>query len=192
MIKKEIYPEYKIETIGVSGKKNTDKHLFSELLQNYLEKTTRRSVVKTGFSAPLYQTLIDLFSPKLTWEHLQNKEVPVPGLEVGGKPVTGRMLVQSLGDYCKSIYPNVLIDRVFKHRIFEYLYIIHDVRFPEEAKAIIEHDGLLIRIEKDDDGSDTHITETALDGFDFPIVVNYGTRLHMQQAVEKIVQSIKV
>lgn len=51
-------------------------------------------------------------------------------------------------------------------------WIISDVRFPNEAQAIKEHDGILIRVNRDTGYNDTHPSEVALDnysGFDYVI-----------------------
>ena len=189
MISKLEVPAYRIETIGISGRKDTNKHLCAELVQASIEEIDRkRRIVKAGFSEPIYGMLISLFSPKLTWEYMQDKSDEIPGLQIDGKPATGRLLMQSFGDYCKSIYPNVFIDRVFKQRIHGYLYILYDVRFPEEAEAILSHNGTVIRIESD--GDDNHITETALDNFNFPIVMKCADKKEMKDNIKEIVSAL--
>lgn len=51
-------------------------------------------------------------------------------------------------------------------------WIVPDVRFPNEAKAIKEHGGILLRVNRDTGYNDTHASEIALDnysGFDYVI-----------------------
>lgn len=190
MIKTATYPKTKIDTIGIAGKKNTNKKLFASVLQSQIECRCERQVMRTGFAEPIYQTLISMFSPKLTWEHLGNKEMVVPGLIFEGAPVTGRMLLQKFGEFGRSFTPSVWVDRAFKHRLHGCLYIIHDVRLPDEAEAIIKNNGIIIRIEPQESATDNHITETALDKFDFPIVVESNGRESMQADTEEIVKNI--
>ncbi|WP_432482563.1 deoxynucleotide monophosphate kinase family protein [Kineococcus esterisolvens] len=71
---------------------------------------------------------------------------------------------------------------------------ITDVRFPNEADAIRERDGLVIRVNRpgvgpavSEDGG-VHESETALDGYDFDLVVdNVGSTTMLQQVVRDLV-----
>lgn len=193
MVEKLQTTDNKIEVIGISGKKETGKRMFAEILQNELEEGCSRPIVTIGYADQIYQTLISLFSPKLRWDHAKAKNEPIPGLEVDGKTATMSKLLQDFGIYAKKIYPNVWIDRVFKHRLHDYFYIIHDVRLIDEAEAVNKNKGILIRLQTDIKPEDTHITETALDDYDFPIVVNVnGDREAMRNDIKEIIGNLNV
>lgn len=53
-------------------------------------------------------------------------------------------------------------------------WIIPDVRFPNEIKAIKNRDGIIIRLQRpDNDNGDNHLSETALDEYDgYDYVIN--------------------
>jgi hypothetical protein len=193
-IEKTIYPSVRLEVIGISGKKDTGKKIFAEILQNEMEEICSKPIVIAGYADQIYQTLISLFSPKLKWEHAQNKNEPIAGLKVDNEEATMTKLLQNFGIYAKNIDPSVWIDRVFKHRIPDYFYIIHDVRLVDEANAVINNKGTLIRLQTDIyDKEDKHITETALDDFDFPIVVSVnGDRVAMKNDIREIVRNLNV
>jgi hypothetical protein len=193
MIKKQTYPNYKIETIGISGKKKTGKKEFAVILQNALEaRGVSKPIIKAGFADAIYQTLISLFSPKLTWDNFKNKEEIIPGIALpNGEPANARTLLQHFGAMCMCMSPTVWIDRIFKHRLHDYIYIIYDVRLPNEAAAVMNHKGILIRL--DSPVQDEHITETALDDFKgFDIVLECKTRGEMKDDIQEIVKSMNV
>ena len=69
--------------------------------------------------------------------------------------------------------------------------IITDVRFKNEAKAIKDKGGILIRIESDRPETDLHISEIDLDNygkFDFEVINNKDTSL--ENLKEKIKNNI--
>ena len=69
-------------------------------------------------------------------------------------------------------------------------WIISDVRFPNEARAIKERGGILIQIVRDSAPISDHISETALDGYDnfHYIVKNNGTIGDLKDQIENILK----
>ena len=51
-------------------------------------------------------------------------------------------------------------------------WIFTDCRFPNEAKAIKEKNGIIIRVERNTEYNDNHESETALDTWNFDYIVN--------------------
>lgn len=79
-----------------------------------------------------------------------------------------------------SIYPN---------------WVITDTRFPNEAKAITKHDGILIRVERlETDGkAGNHPSETSLDNYTFDhIIHNNGTLDELLLQVQDILKYRKI
>lgn len=72
-------------------------------------------------------------------------------------------------------------------------WIITDVRYPNEAKAIKDRGGILIRINRNTGFNDNHISETALDnydGWDY-IIDNNGTLTDLFNQVKEIYEKIR-
>lgn len=115
-----------------------------------------------------------------------------------GGNYTMRELLQKFGtEVGRAISPNLWVDvliasyrRGFQHypdyahtedgnRIaigmaqIEPHWIVPDVRFPNEAKAIKEHGGILLRVNRDTGYNDTHASEIALDNYsEFDYVID--------------------
>jgi hypothetical protein len=72
--------------------------------------------------------------------------------------------------------------------------VVDDVRFFNELSAIVEADGVLIRIVRPDiKSSDTHQSETEQQKFieDFTIEAEYGNLLSVHKQIEQILATIK-
>ena len=117
--------------------------------------------------------------------------------------LTPRKLLQLLGTEAgrQIIHPNIWVNALFadfENNKSDWLsatnsnWIITDVRFPNEAKAVKDRGGILIRINRPqylDNGlvirKDEHLSETALDdydGFDY-VIENDGT---VQDLIDKV------
>jgi len=65
-------------------------------------------------------------------------------------------------------------------------WIITDVRFPNEAESVMDHGGILIRVNKDGD-TGNHPSETGLDDWEFEYTIdNNGTIEDLIEEVEHI------
>jgi hypothetical protein len=139
-----------------------------------------------------------------------NRMVPYPPPSRGFKvePMTPRQLLQLLGTDCgrKIIHPNIWVNATFSDyrpldpekrasmgNLLDYSactwpgWIITDVRFPNEAKAIKDKKGLLIRVSIDRElkVEDPHESETALDyydGFDYHLIHGMSYEVGLKQA----------
>jgi len=132
---------------------------------------------------------------------------------------TPRLLLQLLGTECgrQIIHPNIWVNATmvnYKQEIiskeitkigFEVIgnypdWIITDVRFPNEAKAITDRDGINIRINRPDafnlpnDGtgiktrieSNLHPSETSLDNYEFDYIINNDG------SIEELIEKVKI
>jgi len=92
----------------------------------------------------------------------------------GRKDDAGRQLLQELGVGCRE----VLGADVWVQALMSTLTgpsVIVDVRFPNEVDAIADHGGIVLRIVRPSVGPcRNHVSETALDDVDLPVVVNDG------------------
>lgn len=85
-----------------------------------------------------------------------------------------RGLLQRLGTECgrQLIDDNVWVNATFSNLNPDGRYAISDCRFLNEAEAVRERGGKVIRIERPGVGpANTHASETSLDGYDFDAVV---------------------
>lgn len=107
--------------------------------------------------------------------------------------MTPRLLLQLVGTNCGRdiIHPNLWVNSLFSEykgpKMSEYnpsKWIIPDMRFPNELKAVQEKGGLIIRIERpnkneitlDDLSKTLHPSETSLDHIKFEnVIINDGT-----------------
>lgn len=94
--------------------------------------------------------------------------------------MTNREFLQKLGtEIGRNIHPDLWV--LYLMQIYESnpdsKWIITDVRFPNEADAIISHGGIVIKVERDTGLDDQHISEHALDDYEhFSYVIkNNGT-----------------
>lgn len=80
--------------------------------------------------------------------------------------LTYREFLQLLGtDMMRSmVHPDIWVITRFLDYQQDSHWLIPDVRFPNEAKAILEKGGFIIRIEKEALSKDNHPSEIALDG----------------------------
>jgi len=86
---------------------------------------------------------------------------------------------ERLGDYIKRVTP-------------ASKWIITDVRFPNEAQAIKDRGGVIVRIDRPGvDPVNTHPSETALDNWDFDYkIANASDLVALKQTVEVVLKKI--
>lgn len=106
-------------------------------------------------------TLASLLGPERDWERAKSH----PDV---------RALLQRLGTECgrkvlgEDVWVRATMDKVTDH---DHV-VITDVRFPNEAEAVRAAGGLMVRIVRPGvEAVNRHASETALDGFDFDVVV---------------------
>src|SRR5690606_37876633 len=94
-----------------------------------------------------------------------------------------RALLQRAGTEAgrKVLGSDVWVDALFREHADTPALVIPDVRFPNEAQAIVDRGGLVIRIDKPHQGpardklGRAHVSETALDYWPFDhVIVNDG------------------
>lgn len=172
-----------------------------EFVLNSLEnQTTEKSKwERHAFADKLKEALGDILgTPRGNFEIEEFKNSYSSVTNPAGGNYTVRELLQKFGtEVCRAISPNLWVDvlmasydRGFKHypdyartmdgdRIaigmaqVEPYWIVPDVRFPNEAKAIKEHGGILLRVNRDTGYNDTHASEIALDNYsEFDYVID--------------------
>lgn len=104
-----------------------------------------------------------------------------------------RDLLQKLGTEAmrNGLHENVWVNALFADYTEDKQWVITDVRFPNEFKAIKEKGGIVIRVNRPGHGNsmkelaEAHPSETALDGHDFDYVIENDGNL------EKLIDKVK-
>lgn len=114
-----------------------------------------------------------------------------------GNYYTIRQLLQKFGtEVGRSISPNLWVDALMndyieaKSKGYEEDWIVTDVRFKNEAEAIRENGGILIRLNRNTGFNDQHSSETALDDYkNFDLIIdNNGT---LDELIDKVYNFMK-
>lgn len=103
-----------------------------------------------------------------------------------------RDLLQKLGTEAmrNGLHENVWVNALFADYTEDKQWVITDVRFPNEFKAIKEKGGIVIRVNRPGHGNsmkelaDAHPSETALDGHEFDYVIENNGNL--EQLITKV------
>lgn len=133
-----------------------------------------------------------------------NLEVDQDSIEISKIELTPRLLLQLLGTECgrQIIHPDIWVNSLMNEynpvdrrtiqdpddsNINFPNWIISDVRFPNEAKAVKDRDGILIRLNRNTRLDSVHESETSLDNYsDWDYVIeNNGT---IEDLIEKVKQ----
>jgi len=113
------------------------------------------------------------------------------------KPIikmTPRRMLQLLGTECgrQIIHPNIWCNMLMKEYDKKQIkwtpdgptyvehkknWIITDVRFPNEAKAITDRGGIVIKVVRDTSSKDLHESETALNNYKFDYIIDNNGNL---------------
>jgi hypothetical protein len=110
--------------------------------------------------------------------------------------LTPRQLLQQLGtEVGRQIHPSAWVNALFVDYTSKNhnKWIISDVRFPDEAQAIKDRGGSLIKVNRDTD-DDQHESETALDGYtgwDY-VIDNNGSIEGLVDQVETVLKQFKI
>lgn len=114
-----------------------------------------------------------------------------------GNYYTIRQLLQKFGtEVGRNISPNLWVDALMndyieaKSKGYEEDWIVTDVRFKNEAEAIRENGGILIRLNRNTGFNDQHSSETALDDYkNFDLIIdNNGT---LDELIDKVYNFMK-
>lgn len=114
-----------------------------------------------------------------------------------GNYYTIRQLLQKFGtEVGRNISPNLWVDALMNDYIkaksggYGDDWIVTDVRFENEAEAIRENGGILIRLNRNTGFNDQHSSETALDNYkNFDLVIdNNGT---LDELIDKVYNFMK-
>lgn len=114
---------------------------------------------------------------------MSNSEIAKPE----GGYYTNRELLQRFGtEVGRSISPTLWVDALFTSYSEDDHWIIPDVRFPSEAKAIKDRGGIVIRVDRETFSHDDHPSETALDDYE-----GFDYRIDNNNDIEHLIDKVK-
>lgn len=178
--------------IGLSGKKQVGKDTSCDLIKRLtILPYAHNQFERHAFADKLKQCAALILGCKVEqFEDNEFKDTPT-WIPYKGGYMTARQLLQVLGtEVGRNIYPNLWVESLLNdyryHPQYPYTncdnplilpnWVISDVRFPTEVKAIEERGGIVIRINRDTEYSDNHQSEIALDNYPFQYSIdNNGT-----------------
>lgn len=108
-----------------------------------------------------------------------------------------RDLLQKLGTEAmrNGLHENVWVNALFSDYTKDQYWIITDVRFPNEFKAIKEKGGIVIRVNRPSHSNhmvkvvNDHPSETALDGYDFDYIIeNDGDLKKLKSKIKSLLE----
>lgn len=114
--------------------------------------------------------------------------------EIERVPVKARDLLVMVGDALRqNVHKNVFVNALFSSYVPATDYwIISDLRFKNEAEAVLERQGILLRIESSKKTGD-HPSETELDDFTFDYVIqNTGSILHLVHKTREFCYNLSI
>ena len=186
--------------IGISGKAGSGKDTAAKMLEvlyanpdiSYEDFANKRyknfaDIQIVHFADTLKETAQVLFRIG-EWE-TNTQEGKKTTINWIGKTV--RELLQGIGQGLRdAIDPNLWVKILFANTEDWSNYIIADVRYPNEVKAIKERNGILLRIDRKGAGAGNHSSETALDDYkEWDLVINNNsTKEDLFNVLKKIVQ----
>jgi hypothetical protein len=171
--------------IGISGYIGSGKDTAaSELITKY-------KFVHCSFAKPLKETVSKLFSLDMDLlngyvdRHLREQRTP------DLFNYSPRELLQIVGTVLRdSINPDIWLNMAIKEARLWDNVVFTDVRFPNEAD-FIKNNGKLIRIVRPGFMGDNHISETALNGYEFDKVIsNDSTIDNLKMKVREYYENI--
>jgi hypothetical protein len=173
--------------IGISGKIGSGKDTVGSILQDYSDDNAEDYQIKK-FATKLKEIAALLIGCDVSdFEDREFKEKEL-GEEWNG--LTPRKILQLLGTEAgrEIIHPNIWVNALFAD-FEDSNWIITDVRFPNEAQAIKDRGGIVIRVERPGGESHcggAHASETALDTYNFDYVIdNEG---NIDELIDKVKQ----
>lgn len=169
--------------ITLAGRKQVGKDLSARYIQNIIEGETETKVHIVHFADALKRACSEIFGIPLAQmeteigkQELTDVCWPVydessmgnvfwrPG---SSRLMTVREVLQFVGTelFRTQMDPDIWVKSVFRRSYADDdIVVVADCRFPNEADFAKEH-GLLIKVARDTNFTDSHISETALDAY---------------------------
>ena len=183
--------------IGISGKAGSGKDTAAKMLEvlyanpdiSYEDFANKRyknfaDIQIVHFADTLKETAQVLFRIG-EWE-TNTQEGKKTTINWIGKTV--RELLQGIGQGLRdAIDPNLWVKILFANTEGWSNYIIADVRYPNEIKAIKERNGILLRIDRKGAGAGNHSSEIALDDYK-----EWDVHIENNSSIEDLFEAMRI
>ena len=175
--------------IAICGHKFSGKSTVANLLHNATGYEVR------SFATPLKKMVCALVGCTMDdledYDYKENTEVPehLWAYCANGKH-TIRALMQGLGDLMRKENPDVFIECTLNSKDD---FLVSDCRFPNEAKAVKERGGIVIKVVRPDaQAKDSHQSETLIDEIDADYTIwNDTTLKNLEANVDSLVRLLR-
>ena len=190
--------------IGISGKIRSGKSRVAKTIIEILEENGKVGVVKS-FATPIYKIISEMYESDIgTIKREKEDKFPIyintRQTRCGFTLSNYRNIMQIIGsgarDYGDAdIWVNALFGSNNEKIISSdknSVWIIEDLRFPNEAKRIRDCNGLLFRIEREMHQPNDHIVENSLNDWsdwDLMIENNFKTKKKRNKGLKKILKN---
>lgn len=186
-----------IKLIGISGKISSGKDQVGEYIQELVEDF---KIKKFAYKLKLITSILT----GIPVEDLEKREVKDSFLgsewnymldsKVEGQ-MTVRVFMQKLGTegLREGVHKNIWVNALFSDYTPGEGWIITDTRFPNEAQAIKDRGGVVIRVNRPGIFSGDHPSETSLDEWQFDyIITNDGALEDLKQKVSNCLNTFQI
>lgn len=161
--------------VGISGRANSGKDVIANhLIDNrIMERRVAFADYLKTFCSDIFNIPIKVFydGKSLITKIKVTPEITelIPNIDPSIEYLTARDILQYFGtDVVRKFYPNCWVNATMNNLTVDST-VIPDVRFVNEVEAIENHGGVVIRLTRNTTNMD-HISETALDDYDFKYV----------------------
>jgi len=159
--------------IAFSGKKRSGKDTAASVL------TTELGYTRVAFADSIKQILEDL-NPIIDSEYGYRLMDVLAWYEYDWEMLKARPevrgLMQRLGVAVRQYDSEFWVNAAFNNVEPSSRIVVTDVRFPNEVDAILARGGIVYRVVRPGlESIDSHISETALDHLDLPVILNDGS-----------------
>lgn len=179
--------------IGLTGLARSGKNTAGVHLRQLLYAASGNNFPHLGsFAAPLKKCYETIYG-----EEYQDTDEWKSGMAPFGG-LTRRQALQGIGHGLREILgDSVWLDAFFSEaeKWVPGVWIITDVRYPNEVDEIIKRGGVVYRVHRDGTAEMNHPSEQILKHRVFPVILNNGTindlRINCQQVADSIIKQIE-
>jgi len=168
--------------VGIAGPKGSGKTTIARRLE-------KRGYRHVAFAGPIKRMLVGLYGHRIETE--DRKELPI------AHGVSTRQLMQSLGDWGRSIHPDFWVACMAENIKFvrqfagnDVRFCIADVRYDNEADWIRQRHGVILRITGTCSYSGEHSSETGLTPHPRDVLLNPAAYWDNEHALDGILTAV--